>query len=226
MFLTISESLVLHGYAGMHNDFMHFASKERLTSSLHERIASLRGTCSLTYHVLIGLGCCVPCGWRLISFPKLISISLSIIVTMAVTHSAVFAQPADDLKNLTCKIRAVEADKCSALPTLQSGLLTVAKQGTFRLQAQYLSCFAAEQVTHSGRFRAFHIGKTLRIELLTLEASGTENVTVDFPRTLGIANLDNATLNGYWIDIAAVVRGQGRHAEKITSAELQCEIDE
>lgn len=83
-----------------------------------------------------------------------------------------------------------------------------------------------EQATRSGRFRALHVDKTLRLELLTIQATGTESVATDFPRTLGIVNLNDATLEGYWVDFSATIRGQGRHAEKIAPAELQCDIDE
>ncbi|MBL8496635.1 hypothetical protein ABF87_00475 [Nitrosomonas sp. JL21] len=154
-----------------------------------------------------------------------VSILASTLMLLA-TYSVAFAQQTVDLKNMTCRIRSAETDKCSALPTVQSGLLTMAKEGTFRLQAQYQSCFMTEQATRSGRFRALHVDKTLRLELLTIQATGTESVATDFPRTLGIVNLNDATLEGYWVDFSATIRGQGRHAEKIAPAELQCDIDE
>lgn len=151
---------------------------------------------------------------------------LTSILMLPAMYSVAFAQQTLDLKNMTCQIRSTETDKCSALPTLQSGLLAIAKDGTFTLQGRYHSCFMVEQITHSGRFRAFYFDKTLRLELLATQATGTENAVTDFPRTLGIVNLNKANLDGYWVDISAVIRGQGRHAEKIAPAELQCEIDE
>ena len=147
------------------------------------------------------------------------------VLILSATHVAAFAQQMIDLRNMTCQIRSAPTDKCSALPTLQSGLLAIAREGTFTLQAHYQSCFMTEQLNYSGRFRTFHFDKTSRLELLATQAAGTEETT-DFPRTLGIVNLNHATLDGYWVDISAVIRGQGRHAEKIAPAELKCEINQ
>lgn len=84
----------------------------------------------------------------------------------------------------------------------------------------------AEKVTESGKYEVFRFKETMSLELLTTKTMGMKDAIADFPRTLGFANLNYDKLNGYFVDISAVIRGHGRHPENIITSKLQCEVDE
>ncbi len=157
---------------------------------------------------------------------KPFAVILISIAFMAGTNSVANSQQPFELNNMTCHIRSAETNECTGIPTLQSGILVIAKEGTFTLEARYHGCFMAEQVTQSGRFQVSRFKETTRLELLTTETMGMHDAIADFPRTLGFVHLNNATLDGYWVDVSPVIRGHGRHTEKLTNAELQCEVNE
>jgi hypothetical protein len=83
-----------------------------------------------------------------------------------------------------------------------------------------------EKVTKSGRYQVSRFKETMSLELLATKTTGMADTASDFPRTLGFANLNYGRLDGYFIDISAVIRGRGRHAENIITSKLQCEVDE
>lgn len=147
------------------------------------------------------------------------------IMIVAGKSSIVLSQERFDMKNMTCYISSTATDECTGIPTLHSGTLAIAKEGTFILQAQYHGCFMVEQVTKSGRFQLSRFSETMSLELLTIKVTGTKDAVADFPRTLGFANLNYDTLDGYFVDISAVLRGYGRHSGTITTAKLQCEVN-
>ncbi len=130
------------------------------------------------------------------------------------------------MKNMTCHISSTETDGCTGIPTLHSGTLAIAKAGTFTLQAQYHGCFMVEQVTKSGRFQFSRFTEALSLELLTTKATKIKDVEADFPRTLGFANINYDKLDGFLVDISAVLRGHGRPINMITTSKLQCEIND
>ena len=42
----------------------------------------------------------------------------------------------------------------------------------------------------------------------------------------GFVNLNFDKLDGYFVDLSAVIRERGRHTENITTSKLQCEVNE
>jgi len=81
-----------------------------------------------------------------------------------------------------------------------------------------------EDVTKSGDFAASYFEKTMSLELLTTRTTGMKNALSDFPGTLGCLNYDE--LDGYFVDISAVIRARGRETENIiVTADLQCTVD-
>lgn len=131
-----------------------------------------------------------------------------------------------DLQNMTCSITSAERDGCTGLPTIHAGILTISKAGTFKLEARYEGCFMVENVTKSGKYEASHFNKTMSFELLTTSTTGIKDTVSDFPRTLGFANLNYDKLDGYFVDLSAVIRERGRHTENITTSKLQCEVND
>lgn len=83
-----------------------------------------------------------------------------------------------------------------------------------------------EKVTKLGKYEASRFKEMMSLELLTTKTAGMKDTISDFPRTLGFANLNYDRLDGYFVDISAVIRGQGRHTENIMTSKLQCEINE
>lgn len=157
---------------------------------------------------------------------KPIVVTLMGMAALVETSSTAMSQESFDLKNMTCRITLTDKNGCTGIPTLHSGVLTISKEGTFKLKAHYEGCFMVEKVTKSGKYQASHFKETMSLELLTTKTAGMENAVSDFPRTLGFANLNYDRLDGYFIDISAVIRGRGRHTENIITSKLQCEVDE
>ena len=126
-----------------------------------------------------------------------------------------------NLKNMTCHITSADTNGCTGIPTLQSGVLAISKEGTFKVKARYEGCFMVENVTKSGKYEASPFEETMSLELLTTKATGMKDTI--FPRTLGFANLNYDKLDGYFVDLSAVIHGRGRHTENIVTLKLQCE---
>jgi glyoxylate carboligase len=152
-----------------------------------------------------------------------ILMGMAILVEMS---STAMSQEPFDLKNMTCHIASADTNGCTGIPTLHSGVLAISKEGAFKLKAHYEGCFMVEKVTKSGRYQVSRFKETMSLELLATKTTGMADTASDFPRTLGFANLNYGRLDGYFIDISAVIRGRGRHAENIITSKLQCEVDE
>ena len=136
------------------------------------------------------------------------------------------AQESFDLRNMICSIISTDKDSCTGMPTLHTGTLTISKQGTFKLEARYEGCFMVENLTKSGKYEASRFNKTMSFELLTTSTTGIKDAVSDFPRTLGFANLNYDKLDGYFVDLSAVIRERGHHMENITTSKLQCEVND
>ncbi|SFK12036.1 hypothetical protein SAMN05216302_100116 [Nitrosomonas aestuarii] len=152
-----------------------------------------------------------------------ILIGIAIIAGMS---SVAIARAPFNLQSMTCNITTPDTNDCTGMPTLQSGVLTLAKTGTFKLKALYNGCFIVENVTKSGIFQGSHFKETTHFELLTTQMIGIKNNATDFPRTLGFANLNNNNLDGYLIDISVVMRTYGQNTDNIVTAKLQCAVNE
>ena len=150
----------------------------------------------------------------------LIGISILIQKSPAATSQEPF-----NLKNMTCYITLANTNGCTGIPTLHSGVLAISKDGTFKLEAHYEGCFMVENVTKSGKYEASPFEETMSLELLTTRTTGMKDALSDFPRTLGFANLNDDKLDGYFVDLSAVIRARGRHTDNITTSKLQCEVD-
>lgn len=130
------------------------------------------------------------------------------------------------LRNMTCSITLANMHSCTGIPTLRSGILTLSKEGTFKLKAHYEGCFMVEDVTKSGNYEVSPFEKVISLELLTTQNMGAKSTLSDFPRTLGFVHLNYDKLDGYFIDISAVIRARGRETENvIITANLQCTVD-
>ena len=145
-------------------------------------------------------------------------------VSLVGTDLQAMSSKTTKLINMTCHIMTPDTKGCSGIPTLQSGLLTISKNETFELNARYEGCFFIEDVTKSGKFHASYFKKSMSFELLTTKATGVKDTTTDFPRTLGFANLNYAKLDGYFVDISAVIRGRGRETKNVITSKLQCKV--
>lgn len=152
-----------------------------------------------------------------------ILIGISIIAGI---NSAAISKAPFDFESMTCNITTPDTNDCTGMPTLQSGALMLAKAGTFKLKAHYNGCFIAENVTKSGIFQVFNFKETTRFELLTIRVMGIKDNQPDFPRTLGFANLNNNDLDGYLIDLSAVMHTHGQDTKNIITAKLQCTVNE
>lgn len=156
-----------------------------------------------------------PCGLLLIGIAILMG-----------TNLPVMALAPSDLTNMTCHITTPDTEGCTGIPTLSTGILIISTDGTFELKAHYEGCFFMENVTISGKFNASHFKNMMSLELLTMQTAGVKDTIADFPRTLGFANLNYDKLDGYFVDISAVIRGRGRDTTNIITSKLQCEGDE
>lgn len=152
-------------------------------------------------------------------------ILLYLAILVGTAHQAFSLQPSD-LRNMTCQITTPNTKGCTGIPTLQSGVLIISKDGTFELNAHYDGCFFKEDVTKSGQFDASHSKKSMSLELLSTKTFGVKGTSTDFPRTLGFANLNYKGLDGYLVDLSAVIRARGRDTKEVTSSNLQCEVNE
>lgn len=130
-----------------------------------------------------------------------------------------------NLKNMTCYITSENTNDCTGIPTLHSGVLVISKDGTFELKAQYEGCFMVENVTKSGKYEASPFEEIMSLELLTAKTTGMNDAISDFPRTLGFANLNYDKLDGYFVDLSAVIRAHGHYRDNITTSKLQCKGD-
>ncbi len=148
------------------------------------------------------------------------------IALLAKTSSTAMSQQPFDLKNMTCHIESAQIGDCTGIPTLHSGELVISKEGTFELKAHYEGCFMVEKVAKSGRFQASRFKEMVSLELLTTKTVGMKDTVSDFPRTLGFANLNYDRLDGYFVDLSAVIQGYGLHPENIMTLKLQCEVNE
>ncbi len=155
------------------------------------------------------------------------TILMGITILVGINSVAMSHEPFDS-KNMTCNITTQDTNKngCTGIPTLQSGMLVISKKGSFKLKAYYEGCFMVENVTKSGEYEASIFEETLSFELLTTKTTGIKDTISDFPRTLGFANLNYDRLDGYLIDMSAVIRERGRHTKNIITAKLQCAVNE
>lgn len=149
-------------------------------------------------------------------------ILLAIVIFIGNDVVAMSSSPSD-FKNMSCHVTTPDTKGCTGIPTLRSGLLTISKDGTFKLKAHYDGCFFIEDVTKSGKYLAAHFKNNMSLELLSTNTTGEKDVKTNFPRTLGFANLNDDKLDGYLVDISAVIRGRGRHTKNVTISKLQCE---
>ncbi|HBF25102.1 MULTISPECIES: hypothetical protein [Nitrosomonas] len=148
-----------------------------------------------------------------------------ILVLLAGKSTTAISREPFHLENMTCSITSASMNGCTGVPTLHSGILTLSKEGTFKLKARYEGCFMVENVTKSGDFAASFFEKAMSLELLTTRTTGMKNALSDFPGTLGFAHLNYDGLDGYFIDISAVIRARGREMENvIVTANLQCTV--
>lgn len=153
-------------------------------------------------------------------------ILMGILVLLAGTSTTATSKEPFHLENMTCSIASANMNGCTGVPTLHFGILTLSKEGTFKLKARYEGCFMVEDVTKSGNFAASFFEKTVSLELLTTRTTGMKNTLSDFPGTLGFAHLNYDELDGYFVDISAVIRARGRETENIiVTADLQCAVD-
>lgn len=148
------------------------------------------------------------------------------VALLAKTSSTAMSQQPFALKNMTCHIESAQTNDCTGIPTLHSGELVISKEGIFELKAHYHGCFMVEKVAKYGRFQASRFKEIVSLELLTTKTVGMKDTVPDFPRTLGFVNLNYSTLDGFFVDISAVIRGYGRHPENIMTLKMQCEVNE
>lgn len=131
-----------------------------------------------------------------------------------------------NLRNMTCYVSSADTNGCTGIPTLRSGKLVISKAGTFKLKARYEGCFMVENITKSGKYEASYSKGTISLELLATMTKESKGAISDFPRTLGFANLNYDRLDGYFVDLSAVIHGRGRHNGNISNSKLQCEVTE
>lgn len=151
-----------------------------------------------------------------------ISMGISILL---LTSPAAKSEEPFSLENMICHIASGDKYNCTGTPTLQTGVLSISKQGTFEMKASYAGCFMMENVTKSGKYETSFFDTSMSLELLTTKTKGMKSVISDFPRTLGYANLEYDKLGGYFIDLSSSIYGRGRSAEYNTPLKLQCEVD-
>lgn len=150
-----------------------------------------------------------------------------ILVLLTGTNTMATSKESFHLKNMTCSITSASVNGCTGIPTLHSGVLKLSKEGIFKLKARYEGCFMVEDVTKSGNFAASFFEKTMSLELLTTKITGMKDALSDFPETLGFVHLNYDKLDGYFVDISAVIRARGRETKNvIVTTNLQCMADQ
>ncbi len=132
------------------------------------------------------------------------------------------AQKTFNFEKITCHISTSDIKHCTGIPTLHSGVLTIAQAGTFKLVAKYDGCFMVENVIKSGLVQTAYYGEIIRFEFLTTQVTGSMNDNSDFPRTLGFAKLNSTRLDGFLTDLSALIREQGHPTYTPVVAKLQC----
>ena len=136
------------------------------------------------------------------------------------------AQKTWDFETITCDIQTRDTKHCTGIPTLHSGVLTIAQTGTFKLEARYNGCFMIEDVIKSGLVQTVFYGEIVRIEFLTTQVTGTKSDSLDLPQTLGFAKINSTSLSGFLTDISALIREQGHPTYSPVVAKLQCTVTE
>ncbi len=152
-------------------------------------------------------------------------ILICLVILVGTDLPAMSSKPSS-LANMTCHISTPDTKGCTGIPTLRSGTLHIQEDNAFELTAHYDGCFFMEDVRKTGKFQVSHFNNTMSLELLTTQTKGVKDTTSDFPRTLGFANLNNDKLDGYFVDISAVIRGRGRETKDVITSTLQCKAYE
>lgn len=89
------------------------------------------------------------------------------------------------LENMTCSITSANMNGCTGVPTLHSGILTLSKEGTFKLKARYEGCFMVENVTKSGDLQ-HPFRKANESRIADHKDHGDEECAIRFSRDAGV----------------------------------------
>lgn len=127
--------------------------------------------------------------------------------------------------NLNCQLTTTGSKQCPDVPTLEKGKLTISAKGHFELNGRYDACFHIEDVSIKGRTKLYKLHNGYALELLGTQFQKTDGSRDDFPRTIGFVHLNEKSMTGRFIDLWAVIRGQGQNRPEMINSHLQCKAD-
>ncbi len=124
---------------------------------------------------------------------------------------------------LKCQIKPPANEGCSPHVLLENGELTLDGEGSFVLAAQYTACYHLEEVSVKGKVQRRSYPGGYSLELLATEIIHKHSkITEKFPRTIGIITLQEALLQGRFIDTWAPLRTSGILQPNPTPREISC----
>lgn len=125
--------------------------------------------------------------------------------------------------NLVCQVVTREKQTCSAVLTLESGVIRFnQKDHSFELKAHYNACYQVDDVKISGEFKYHPYESVFDLELLAKKVVGKNTHSEQFPRTIGLVTLSNTTLQGRFVDIWAVIRTHTNTTNNLPQVEVNC----
>ena len=124
---------------------------------------------------------------------------------------------------MTCVVSTPEQEECQSIPTLSSGTLSLKRNGSFELTGNYVSCFQSSNVQMLGQYQ-YTVTPTqiTEIELSAEKIEQDEGKKIDFPRTIGVINLDRNSGEGNFIDIWSNIRMKGLVRQENMPKKLLC----
>ena len=127
------------------------------------------------------------------------------------------------LANMNCTVSTTGKEECQSIPTLSSGTLKLKRNGSFELTGNYMSCFQSSKVRILGQYQHTETPtQIIEMELSAEKIEQNEGKKIDFPRTIGVINLDRTSGKGNFIDIWSNIRMKGLVKQETIPKELNC----
>ena len=132
----------------------------------------------------------------------------------------------DATGDLLCQLTAQQKQTCTAVLSLESGVLRLKEAGRFELVAHYDACFQSGDITVSGEYYQQQPHESvLDIELLATSTQMKGQAVERFPRTIGLVTLNNTSLTGRFMDIWAMIRTHTQNVENLPLIAVSCSKD-
>jgi len=124
---------------------------------------------------------------------------------------------------LECQISPPANEGCSPHVLLESGQIILGYDGFFELVGVYTACYHAEKVTIKGQLQRRSYPGGLSIELLATRIEHNQSGMIEkFPRTIGIITLQEALLQGRFVDTWAPLRSSSILQPTPSARQISC----